>query len=80
MFLRNFWYDAAYDHEVGREPLGWMILGDPGVFFHKEDGVPVAFEDRSAHRHLFPCPWVGSSATPCNAAITVSATTPPAPA
>ena len=52
MFLRNFWYVAAYDHEIGREPLGRMILGEPVVFFRKEDGTPVAFEDRCAHRHL----------------------------
>ena len=32
MFLRNFWYVAAYDHEIGREPLGRMILGEPVVF------------------------------------------------
>ena len=43
MFLRNFWYVAAYDHEIGREPLGRMILGEPVVFFRKEDGAPVAF-------------------------------------
>ena len=52
MFLKNFWYVAAYDHEIGREPLGRMILGEPVVFFRKEDGAPVAFEDRCAHRHL----------------------------
>ena len=21
MFLRNYWYVAAYDHEIGRKPL-----------------------------------------------------------
>jgi phenylpropionate dioxygenase-like ring-hydroxylating dioxygenase large terminal subunit len=52
MFLRNFWYVAAYDHEIGREPLGRVILGEPIVFFRTEDGAPVAFEDRCAHRHL----------------------------
>src|SRR5499427_2072715 len=52
MFLRNFWYVAAYDHEVGREPMGRTILGEPIVFFRKEDGAPVALENRCAHRHL----------------------------
>jgi vanillate O-demethylase monooxygenase subunit len=52
MFLRSFWCVAAYDHEIGREPLGRMILGEPVVLFRKEDGAPVAFEDRCAHRHL----------------------------
>jgi len=52
MFLRNFWYVAATDSEVGRKPLARLILGEPIVFFRTEDGKPVAFEDRCAHRHL----------------------------
>jgi phenylpropionate dioxygenase-like ring-hydroxylating dioxygenase large terminal subunit len=52
MFLRNFWYVAADSQEVARKPLGRMILGEPIVFFRKEDGTPVALEDRCAHRHL----------------------------
>ena len=52
MFLRNYWYVAADDHEVGRSPLGRVILGEPVVFYRLEDGTPVALEDRCAHRHL----------------------------
>jgi phenylpropionate dioxygenase-like ring-hydroxylating dioxygenase large terminal subunit len=52
MFLRNYWYVAASDSEVGRKPLRRTILGDPIVFFRLEDGTPVALEDRCAHRHL----------------------------
>ena len=52
MFLRNFWYVAASDHEVTRKPLGRTILGEPIVLFRKEDGRPVALEDRCVHRHL----------------------------
>jgi vanillate O-demethylase monooxygenase subunit len=52
MFLRNYWYVAASDSEIGRKPLPRMILGEPVVFFRTEDGKPVAFEDRCAHRHL----------------------------
>src|SRR5262249_2566377 len=52
MFLRNYWYVAAYDHEIGRRPLGRIILGEPIVFYRLEDGTPVALEDRCAHRHL----------------------------
>ena len=50
MFLRNFWYVAACGHEVTRNPLGRVILGEPIVFFRREDGTPVALEDRCAHR------------------------------
>ncbi len=52
MFLRNYWYVAADDHEIGRSPLGRIILGQPVVFYRLEDGTPVALEDRCAHRHL----------------------------
>ena len=52
MFLRNYWYVAAADTEIGRKPLGRMILGEPVVFFRTEEGAPVAMEDRCAHRHL----------------------------
>ena len=52
MFLRNYWYVAGYDHEVGRRPLARVILGEPVVLYRLEDGMPVALEDRCAHRHL----------------------------
>ena len=52
MFLRNYWYVAATDAEVGRKPLARTILGEPIVFFRTEEGAPVAMEDRCAHRHL----------------------------
>src|SRR5580700_11304194 len=52
MFLRNYWYVAATDAEVGRKPLGRTILGEPVVLFRSDAGAPVAFEDRCAHRHL----------------------------
>ena len=29
-----------------------VILGEPVVLFRTQDGTPVAFEDRCAHRHL----------------------------
>ena len=52
MFLRNYWYVAATDSEIGRKPLARTILNEPVVFFRTEDGTPVAFEDRCVHRHL----------------------------
>ena len=33
MFLNNYWYVAAYDHEIERRPLGRIILGEPIVFY-----------------------------------------------
>jgi len=52
MFLRNYWYVAASEGEVGRKPLPRTILGEPVVMFRTEAGLPVALEDRCAHRHL----------------------------
>ncbi len=37
MFLRNSWYVAAWDREIGRRPLARMILGEPIVFYRQED-------------------------------------------
>ncbi len=52
MFLKNAWYVAANDHEIGRKPLGRVFLGEPVVMYRKEDGSLVALEDRCMHRHL----------------------------
>ncbi|OIJ93115.1 aromatic ring-hydroxylating dioxygenase subunit alpha [Streptomyces monashensis] len=50
-FARNQWYVAAYRHEVGREPLGRTLLGEPLVLYRDaEDGSPVALHDRCVHR------------------------------
>ena len=38
--------------KIPRKPFGRMILGEPIVFFRKEDSTPVALEDRCVHRHL----------------------------
>lgn len=50
MFLRNCWYIAAEAGEVGRQPLGRIILDEPVVLYRKEDGAAVALEDRCCHR------------------------------
>ena len=52
MFLRNSWYVAAWDREVMRKPFARTILNEPIVLYRKQDGTPVALEDRCCHRHL----------------------------
>ena len=52
MYLRNAWYVAAWDREVGREPLARTLLDEKVVLYRAEDGTPVALEDRCCHRHL----------------------------
>lgn len=52
MFIENAWYVGAWDREVGRQNLLRRTLLDvPLVFYRREDGTPVALEDRCCHRH-----------------------------
>lgn len=52
MFLRNAWYVAAWDHELGRELKPIRILGEEVVLYRKRDGAPAALEDACPHRKL----------------------------
>ena len=52
MFLRNCWYVAAYDVELGQQPLARTILGEPIVLYRTESGQAIALEDRCCHRNL----------------------------
>jgi vanillate O-demethylase monooxygenase subunit len=49
-FLRNCWYVAAEAGEVTRTPLARLLLGEPVVLYRREDGTPVALENRCCHR------------------------------
>ncbi|MDB5570100.1 MAG: hypothetical protein JWN93_1283 [Hyphomicrobiales bacterium] len=50
-FVNNAWYVAAWDREVTREPMARTYLNQPVTLFRREDGTPVALEDRCCHRH-----------------------------
>ena len=50
MFVRNTWYVAAWDHEIGRDMLRRVILGEPVLLYRTVEGKPVALEDRCCHR------------------------------
>ncbi len=52
MFLRNYWYVAAWARDLGREPLARVMLNEPVVLYRTQDGAPVALEDRCIHRRL----------------------------
>lgn len=52
MFIRNQWYIAGWDHEVGRSPLARTICNEPVVLYRKLDGAPVALYDACPHRLL----------------------------
>ena len=51
-FLRNCWYAAAWNHEVGPEPMARTFLDEPVVLYRTGDGTSVALEDRCCHRSL----------------------------
>jgi len=52
MFPRNYWYVAAWDHEVSDCPLDRTILGESVVLYRDTTGAPIALEDRCIHRRL----------------------------
>ena len=52
MFLRNFWYVAAWPSEIGATPLARTVCGEPVVLFRTGDGAATALEDRCCHRNL----------------------------
>src|SRR5947199_892811 len=56
-FVKDAWYIAAQSNELERAPsdralLARMLLREPVVLYRREDGTPVALEDRCCHRHL----------------------------
>lgn len=49
-FLRNAWYAACWDEDLGAEPLARTFLNEPVVIYRDSDGEAVALADRCAHR------------------------------
>jgi vanillate O-demethylase monooxygenase subunit len=52
MFLRKAWYVAAWDRELGAQPLALRILDENVVLFRQSDGTAAALEDACVHRKL----------------------------
>ena len=51
MFVKNTWYVAAWDNEVGDEGLfSRTIIGVPVLMYRDSAGRLVALEDRCCHR------------------------------
>lgn len=51
-WIRNAWYVAAWDYEVGPAPLARQLLGVPIVLWRKLDSKVVALRDACPHRLL----------------------------
>src|SRR5687768_1305498 len=49
-YVRNCWYVAAWDHEIGRDMLRRIILDEPVLLYRTVEGKAVALEDRCCHR------------------------------
>ena len=82
MFVRNAWYVAAWDHEIGREMLRRIILNEPVLLYRREDGKPVVLEDRCCHRQaplsmgkligdIVKCPYHGLEFDPSGACVKI---------
>lgn len=52
MFLKNAWYVAAWDHEIGRALTPVRMLDQPIVLYRTEAGAVAALEDACPHRKL----------------------------
>ena len=52
MYLRNSWYVAAWDHEVGDSLFPVKMLGENIVLYRKTNGEVAALEDACPHRKL----------------------------
>lgn len=50
--IRNAWYVAALGSEITRQPISRRILGKSTVLFRKENGDPVALQNRCCHRSM----------------------------
>jgi len=52
MFLQNQWYVAAWDHEIGYDPVSRTICGIPVMLYRRMDGTIAAMRDACPHRLL----------------------------
>jgi phenylpropionate dioxygenase-like ring-hydroxylating dioxygenase large terminal subunit len=46
----NCWWVAAFSDEITRDLLGRWLLDTPVLLYRREDGTPVALENRCPHR------------------------------
>ena len=49
-FLMNTWYVAALSSDVNEELMHRRLLDIPVLLYRKEDGTPVALQDKCPHR------------------------------
>jgi len=52
LYLRNAWYVAAWDRDLGRDLTAVKILDEEIVLYRRLDGTPVALENSCPHRRL----------------------------
>lgn len=79
-FVENAWYMGAWGDELGKGLLRRRLLGEPMVFYRKQDGSPSAMIDRCPHRFAplsmghqdgdnLVCPYHGLTFAPSGACV-----------
>ena len=51
-FVKEAWYPAAMEHEIGSQPFHRKILGQDILLYRQGDGAPVALENVCPHRFV----------------------------
>jgi vanillate O-demethylase monooxygenase subunit len=52
MFLRNAWYPAAWEREIGEQPYAATVLAEKVAIYRQTDGGYAALADACVHRKL----------------------------
>jgi vanillate O-demethylase monooxygenase subunit len=52
MFVRNAWYAAAWEREIGERPFAAAVAGERVAIFRRSDGSYAALHDACPHRKL----------------------------
>src|SRR6266436_621659 len=52
MFLKSFWYAAAWSNEIEHSLFARTICNEPMILYRTQAGIVICMEDRCCHRRL----------------------------
>src|SRR5258708_39222023 len=50
MFLKSFWYAAAWSNEIEHSLFARTICNEPMILYRTQAGIVICMEDRCCHR------------------------------